>query len=154
MVYDLETRQDPRISWNELYLNIALLLSKRSSCNRMSVGCVVTTTDNRRILSVGYNGNYAGGPNCCDTVDPGLCGCSHAETNSLIKMNYDDRVEKKLYTTHSPCVMCAKQIINEGSIKQVIYHNQYRLLDGINLLHNNNIEVIWIKDLQVKCSFL
>lgn len=145
MLYDTTT--DSRIKWHELYLNFASLLAKRSSCQRTSVGCVVTTLDNRRVLSIGYNGNYSGGPNCCDTSQPGACGCSHAETNSLIKMNYDDRVEKKLYSTHSPCVNCAKHIINEGSIKQVIYNTQYRILDGILLLQNNNIEVIWIKDL-------
>lgn len=124
--------------WDEIYVEFAKKLSLRSTCKRLSVGCVITSFDHNRVLAIGYNGNYKGGQNCCDSDEPGKCGCLHAEENALIKMDYNDPVDKILYTTTSPCLMCAKRIIN-ADIKKVIFNQLYRNTDGIDLLIENDI---------------
>lgn len=127
-----------RLSFDDIFIEFAFLLSKRSTCSRARVGCIVTSFNNDSILSMGYNGNYRGGPNKCDSDELGNCGCLHAEDNCLIKMNFNDASRKKMYTTTSPCIICAKRIINAG-ISEVIYFNEYRKSDGIDLLTSSNI---------------
>ena len=139
-IYDHEHDEDPRPGWGSIYMNFAFALSERSSCNRASVGSVITSWDHNRVLAIGYNGNYRGGPNCCDTTQPGACGCLHAEENAIIKLDYNDHSAKILYTTVSPCVMCAKRILNAG-IMEVRYCIQYRDIKGLALLQNNGVTV-------------
>ena len=127
-----------RPSWDSIFMDFAVSLSRRSTCRRLNVGCVVVTRDNSRVLSVGYNGSYHGGPNDCDSDEPGNCGCIHAEANSLVKLDYNDPSSKLLYTTWSPCVPCAKLIVNAG-IAEVVYLNEYRKLDGVELLRNAGV---------------
>ena len=93
----------------------------------------MVSSDNTRVLAMGYNGNYAGGPDGCDSVVPGKCGCLHAEINALLKMDYHDPCEKHMYITLSPCVACAKAIINAG-IKKVFYDQKYRDDAGLAVL--------------------
>ena len=121
-------------------MNLALMLAKRSTCLRAHVGAVIVSEDNQRVLSIGYNGNYRGGPNCCDTSEPGLCGCLHSEDNACVKLNYNDPAGRKLYTTTSCCLACAKRIINAG-IKEVIYLNEYRKTEGLEILKQAGIIV-------------
>ena len=91
------------------------------------------------ILSIGYNGNYAGGPNTCDSLNEGKCGCIHSELNAIAKA--DNRIKDKiLFIAHSPCKACSKLIINSGFSK-VYYRNEYRLAEGLELLQKVNIEV-------------
>lgn len=148
-IYEFEGDERPR--WDDIYLTLALILSQRSTCKRASVGSVITSWDHTRVLSVGYNGNYRGGPNTCDTDVPGACGCVHGETNSIIKLNYNDPEDKRMYCTTSPCYNCAKMII-QANIREVVYHKRYRKTDGIELLQNNNIRVVWKK--HIKSDFL
>lgn len=128
-----------RPSFDDLYMNLAVMLSKRSTCARLHVGCVIVSDDNQRVLAIGYNGSWRGGPNGCDSTEPGNCGCLHAEENALIKMNYNDPAGKRLYTTTMPCVYCAKRIVNAG-IGEVIYLNEYRKKEGIELLQKAGIQ--------------
>ena len=130
-----------RLSWDDLYIGFARMLSGRSTCKRAKVGCVITSWDYNEVLSIGYNGNYKGGPNTCDNDEVGACGCLHAEENALIKLDYNSPVKKRLYTTTSPCLMCAKRIIN-ANINFVLYDNQYRDTSGIELLEKNNVQVL------------
>lgn len=130
-----------RPSWDDLYMNFANNLCSRSTCKRLRVGCVITSWDHNRVLAIGYNGNYARGPNVCDSEEPGNCGCLHAEENAIIKLDYNDHNMKRLYSAVSPCKMCAKRIINAG-ISEVVYSELYRSNDGITLLQNNGITVI------------
>lgn len=67
---------------------------------------------------------------CQDTV---VHNCVHAENNALVKLDYNDHARKKLYTTCSPCAMCAKLIVN-ARIDEVIYANEYRVRDGLDIL--------------------
>jgi len=121
-------------------MNFAESISERSYDPRFQVGAVVVTEDNSQVLAVGYNGNYAGGPNQVESETPGESGMLHAEINALLKMDYNNPKKKKLYLTLSPCRMCAKAIINSG-IKEVVYAEAYRDLSGIKLLKECGISV-------------
>ena len=128
-----------RITKEEMFMKVAEIVSIRSTCKRLQVGAVIVDPTLLYILSIGYNGNYAGGPNICDTDEIGLCGCVHAEINALVKA--DNRIKDKiLFTTNMPCANCAKLIINSGFSK-VYYRHKYRLIVGIELLKQTNIEV-------------
>ena len=134
-------RLNRRPKWYDIYLNFARIISLRSTCSRLQVGCIIASSDNNRILAIGYNGNYPGGPNICDSDEPGKCGCYHSEQNALIKLDYNDLTQKIMYVTASPCVMCAKGILLAG-IKEVWYTDQYRDTSGIQLLQKNGVTVI------------
>jgi dCMP deaminase len=129
-----------RPSWDEIWLEFAHSIAKRSYDPRFRVGAVVVTEDNSQVLAVGYNGNYSGGPNEVESETPGESGMLHAEINALLKMDYNNPKKKKLYLTLSPCRMCAKAIINSG-INEVVYAESYRDLSGINLLKECGISV-------------
>jgi len=135
-----------RPSFDEIYMNLAVDLAKRSTCKRANVGCVIVSIDNQRVLAIGYNGNYKHGPNQCDSDEPGNCGCIHAEDNACIKLNYNDSSKRKLYTTTSPCITCAKRIIN-AEIEEVIYLNAYRKTEGLQLLQSRGI---FVKQLEAR----
>lgn len=130
-------------------MRLAIDLSNRSTCARRHVGCVIVSSDNQRVLAIGYNGSWKGGPNACDSTEPGNCGDLHAEENALIKLDYNDPVSKKMYTTTMPCLMCAKRIINSG-IGEVIYLEAYRNTEGVELLEKAGIKVRQARDVQVK----
>lgn len=127
-----------RPTFDFIYMNLAFLLSERSTCSRKKVGCVIVSDDNQRVLSIGYNGSWRGGPNQCDSTEPGNCGCLHAEDNAIVKLDYNDRLRKVLYTTMSPCSACAKRIINAG-IGEVVYLEEYRTKHGIQILFEANV---------------
>lgn len=129
-----------RPSWDQIWMDFAENISKRSYDSRFQVGSVVVTEDNCQVLAVGYNGNYAGGPNEVESNIPGESGMLHAEINALIKLDYNNPKNKKMYLTLSPCKMCAKAIINAG-IKEVFYKEAYRDLSGIDLLLETGIKL-------------
>jgi len=118
-------------------MKFALLLSTRSTCDRLRVGCIITSSDFQRIYSYGYNGNAKGFDNRCDSAEPGRCGCIHAEANALIKCSIMDQ-QKVIFLTQSPCKMCAKMIVNSGA-SRVYYHSNYRLDEGLQVLSQGNI---------------
>lgn len=121
-------------------MKFAILLSGRSTCQRLRVGCIITSKDFQRVYSYGYNGNARGFENKCDSVEPGKCGCIHAEANALIKCSIIDK-EKIIFNTQSPCKMCAKMIVNSGASK-VYYFSNYRLSEGLQILTQAGIEVV------------
>ena len=121
-------------------MKFAHTISLRSCDPRHQVGAVVVTGDNTQVLAVGYNGNYAGGPNEVESKNPGESGMLHAEINALLKMDYNNPKFKTMYVTLSPCRMCAKAIINSG-IDSVIYRDQYRDTSGIDVLEDAGIKV-------------
>ena len=129
-----------RPSWDEVWMSFAKIISKRSCDNRHKVGAVVVTTDNTQVLSVGYNGDYAGGPNHTESDIPGMSGMIHAEINALLKMDYNNPKQKCMYVTLSPCKMCAKAMVNAG-IDFVIYDEPYRDLSGVELLNQAGVKV-------------
>ena len=130
-----------RPSFENIYLMLARTLSARSTCKRLQVGTVITTTDYRKVLAVGYNGNATGLHNGCDRDEPGNCGCLHSEENAVINCDAPRVTEKVVFVTHLPCVACAKRLINLGNVRKVFYWQEYRLRDSVEILTSVGIEV-------------
>ena len=128
-----------RPSFEEIYLNLAFIMAKRSTCHRLQVGTVITTTDYRQVLSVGYNGNASGLSNHCDTTEVGGCGCLHSEENAVINCNSARSVRKTVFVTHHPCALCAKRLINLGNVEKIYYGKEYRNKEGQKLLESVGI---------------
>ena len=135
-------KDSTRPSFEEIYFNLAFKLAERSTCLRLKVGTVITSTDFRKVLAVGYNGNATGLPNCCDRNEPGNCGCLHSEENAVINCDAPRYTDKFVFVTHLPCVQCAKRLINLGNVKKVLYNKEYRLKDSLKLFHSVGIETI------------
>ena len=126
-----------RIPLYEVYMRMAEELAKRSTCVRLQVGTVVTDALLQNVLAIGYNGNARGLPNKCDTSVPGQCGCIHSEVNALVKAPGSMR-DKVVFVTNSPCVMCAKLMINSG-VTHVFYRRAYRDPSGVELLSSASV---------------
>ena len=134
--------KDPRPSWDEYFMGIAKVVASRSNCSRRHVAAVIVK-DNH-ILSTGYNGTphgvkncFAGGcPRCGGKVESGThleeCLCVHAEQNAICQAAFFGHAVKDatIYITLSPCLTCAKLIINAG-IKEVVYGGDYAFLDTV-----------------------
>lgn len=116
-----------RPTLESIYMDLALSLSFRSTCQRLQVGTVIASLDLRKILAVGYNGNAAGLTNGCDHPHtPGACGCLHSEENAVIACDCPRSEPKLIFVTHLPCAMCAKRLVNLGNVRKVYYSNSYR----------------------------
>ena len=126
------------------YLRMARIWAENSYCTRRQVGAIVVK--DQRIISDGYNGTPSGFENICEddtnTTKPYVL---HAEANAITKLarSSNNSDGATLYVTASPCIECAKLIIQAG-IKRVVYGEKYRLEDGINLLKRANINVIYL----------
>jgi dCMP deaminase len=134
-----------RKSWNEVWMEMAHAVSNRSYDPRLKVGAIIVSDDNTQMLSLGYNGNYSGGPNEPESLEPGQSGFLHAEINALIKCDFNFHKNKIMFITHSPCRQCSKAIIN-GRISKVIYDIQYRDTTGIEILKASGISVFSLKE--------
>ena len=130
--------KNTRPTWAEVWMSVASKISERSIDERLSVGAVVVTEDNTQVLSVGYNGNYSGGPNKVESSNPGCSGLIHAEINALLKLDYNNPKPKKMYVTHFPCRMCAKSIVNSG-IKCVVYEQEYRDMSSLDIFKDADV---------------
>lgn len=131
-----------RPSFEQIYMQLAHALADRSTCSRLHVGTVITSTDYRKVLAVGYNGNATGLPNCCDRTEAGNCGCLHSEENAVINCDSPRAMEKHVFVTHLPCVQCSKRLINLGGVKRVYYCSDYRSSDSLEILASVGIEVM------------
>jgi len=126
-----------RPTFNDIYMKMAELIAMRSTCSRRQVGCIITTFDNTRVLSVGYNGNAKGLPNQCDNpTEHGKCGCIHAEENALIACSELAITPKKVFVTVFPCVMCLKKIVQLQNVKEIHFLDDYY---GNNFTFETNI---------------
>ena len=129
-----------RPTWPETWMTIARSIAERSYDPRLKVGTIIVTEDNTQMLSMGYNGNYKGGPHEPESFELGSSGFIHSEINALLKCDYHHPLKKHMYITHSPCRSCAKCIIN-GGIRRVVYDVKYRDLSGIELLRDVGVEI-------------
>ena len=126
------------------YLRMARRWAENSYCQRRKVGALVVK--DKMIISDGYNGTPSGFENVCEdennVTHPYVL---HAEANAITKLarSSNNSDGATLYVTASPCIECAKLIIQSG-IKRVIYAEKYRLTDGIDLLERANIEVKYL----------
>lgn len=122
-------------------MDLAVHLARRSTCSRLNVGTVITSRDYRKVLAVGYNGNASGLANSCDRIEEGNCGCLHSEENAVINCDSHRFIEKIVFVTHLPCVMCAKRLINLGGVQKVFYGKPYRSTDSLKLFDQVGIAV-------------
>jgi dCMP deaminase len=134
-----------RPSFETIYIRLAREIAARSTCSRLKVGTVITSTDFRKVLAIGYNGNATGLPNGCDRDEPGNCGCLHSEENAVINCDAPRFLEKIVFVTHLPCSMCAKRLINLGNVVQVFYAEEYRSRDSLTLFAQAGISVAQIR---------
>ncbi len=122
-------------------MRLAITLAERSTCARLKVGTVITSTDFRKVLAVGYNGNASGLHNGCDRDEVGNCGCLHSEENAVINCDSPRSTEKVVFVTHLPCSMCAKRLINLGNVRRVLYAHDYRRRDSVDLFAQVGVAV-------------
>ncbi len=126
---------------DQRYLKMAMTWAGNSYCKRRQVGALLVKE--KMIISDGYNGTPSGFENICeDENNHTKPYVLHAEANAITKVAKSNNSSEgaTLYVTSSPCLECAKLIIQAG-IKRVVFTESYRLDDGINLLKRANIEV-------------
>ena len=136
---------EKKIELDKRYLRMASIWSENSYCKRRQVGALIVK--DKMIISDGYNGTPSGFENVCeDENDVTYPYVLHAEANAITKIARSNNNSEgaTLYVTDSPCIECAKLIIQAG-IKRVVYSRQYRLDDGIQLLKKANIEVVFLE---------
>jgi len=126
-------------------MSIAKVVAQRSYDPRLKVGSIVVSADNTQMLSIGYNGNYKGGPHEPESLDAGQSGFIHSEANALIKCDFNFGKKKHMYLTHSPCRACAKLIVN-AEIARVVYDVPYRDMSGLEILTSMGIEVFSLEE--------
>ena len=129
--------------FDEFYMNTALNVAKLSYCERRKVGAVIVDKDKNNILSFGYNGTPSGEDNVCEIDNLTKPEVIHAEVNAIAKVAKSNNSTEgcTMYITLSPCVDCAKVIIQSG-IKTVYYLEEYKSKKGLELLEKTGIEVI------------
>ncbi|MDL2241335.1 dCMP deaminase family protein [Bacteroidales bacterium OttesenSCG-928-L03] len=135
---------DKQLLLDKRYLRMAHIWAENSYCTRRQVGALIVK--DQMIISDGYNGTPSGFENVCED-EQGLTKpyVLHAEANAITKIarSHNNSQGSTLYITASPCIECAKLIIQAGIIR-VVYAEKYRLTDGIELLERADIEVVFI----------
>ncbi|UCF95051.1 MAG: cytidine/deoxycytidylate deaminase family protein [Desulfobacterales bacterium] len=143
---------EQRPSWEEYFMDITLLVAKRSTCLRRAVGAIIVK--DKRVLSTGYNGAPTGIRHCLEVgclreqlnVESGarheLCRGIHAEQNAIIQAAYHGVSVKgaSLFCTNLPCSICAKMIINAG-IQQIYYRSGYADAISKQMLQEAGVEL-------------
>ena len=136
---------DKQILLDSRYLRMAKIWAENSYCIRRQVGCLVVK--DKMIISDGYNGTPSGFENICEENNVSFPYVLHAEANAITKLarSHNNSDGSTLYVTASPCIECAKLIIQSG-IKRVVYGEKYRLDDGLKLLARAGIETILMEN--------
>jgi len=127
--------------FDQSYLRMASVWAENSYCKRRKVGALLVK--DKMIISDGYNGTPSGFENICeDESGATKAYVLHAEANAITKVakSGNNSQGATLYVTASPCIECAKLIIQSG-ISRVVYRDEYRLTDGVDLLRRAGIEV-------------
>jgi len=142
-----------RPSWDDYFMAIAKVVASRSNCMKRKVAAIIVR--DKRIISTGYNGtprgvkncDEGGCPRCNNYADGGTkleeCLCSHGEENAIVQSAYHGIAIKggTLYTTYSPCLTCAKMIVNSG-IVEVVYNTDYPMGEtALKLLKEAGVQV-------------
>lgn len=140
----METLEEKQTKLDQRYLRMANIWAENSYCVRRKVGALIVK--DKMIISDGFNGTPAGFENVCEDEE----GVSkpyvmHAEANAITKIARSNNSSEgaTMYVTASPCIECAKLIIQAG-IQRIVYGEQYRLNDGIELLERAGIKVEYI----------
>ena len=136
--------------YDKRYMQMAAVWAGNSYCQRRKVGALIVK--DKMIISDGYNGTPTGFENICeDDTNTSKPYVLHAEANAITKIarSHNSSEGATLYVTASPCIECAKLIIQAG-IKRVVYGEHYRLTDGIELLQRAGIEVHYLPNDECK----
>lgn len=138
---------DKQLILDKRYLRMARIWAENSYCQRRKVGAILVS--GQMIISDGYNGTPAGLENVCED-DTGKTKpyVLHAEANAITKVARSNNSSQgaTLYVTASPCIECSKLIIQAG-ITRVVYQDEYRLTDGVDLLRRVGIECCHIPEI-------
>ena len=148
-----------RLSWDDYFMEITRLVSRRSTCLRRHVGAVIVR--DKRILATGYNGAPRGLAHCAETgclrekmgVPSGqkqeLCRGLHAEQNAIIQAALCGvSIEgSQIYSVTQPCVVCAKMIINSG-ITRVVFQDGYPDTLAEEMLNEAKVELVKVEEMQ------
>lgn len=146
-----------RPSWDEYFMQIVDVVKTRSTCLRRQVGAILVV--DKHIISTGYNGPPTGLAHCEETgclreqlgipsgERPELCRGVHAEQNAIIQAALHGVSTKgaTLYVSASPCVICAKMLINAG-VKRIVYEEEYPDELAFKLLKEANIDLVKLSD--------
>jgi len=124
----------------EAYMDTAKRFAELSHCNRLKVGAIIVKDD--RIISIGYNGMPSGWDNCCEEDGHTKAEVLHAEANAITKLakSTESGDGATLFITHSPCIDCAKLIVQSG-IADVYYDQKYRSDDGLVFLTKSGVRL-------------
>lgn len=127
------------------YMKMARIWAENSYCVRRQVGALIVR--DKMIISDGYNGTPSGFENICeDETGKTKPYVLHAEANAITKVAKSNNSSEgaTLYVTSSPCIECAKLIIQSG-IKRIVYADSYHSMDGIDLLKRVGIEIVKVE---------
>lgn len=144
MADTLHPYNDKQLQFDRRYLEMARIWAQNSYCKRRQVGALIVK--DKMIISDGYNGTPSGFENNCEDEDgktkPYVL---HAEANAITKVAKSNNSSENatLYITTSPCLECAKLIIQSG-IRRVVFSDKYRKEDGLLLLERASIEMVFI----------
>jgi len=140
----MNSSEDKQAQFDRRYLRMARIWAENSYCNRRKVGALIVKE--RMVISDGYNGTPTGFENICED-DSGNTKAYvlHAEANAITKVAQSSNSSKgaTLYTTASPCLECAKLIIQSGIVR-VVYGEEYRITDGLELLKRAGISTVFL----------
>lgn len=128
------------------YLRMAAIWAENSYCERRKVGALLVK--DKMIISDGYNGTPSGFPNVCESEEGvTLPYVLHAEANAISKVARSNNSSEgsTLYITASPCMECAKLIIQAG-IRRVVFSDLYRITDGLDLLRRAGVEILHLPE--------
>lgn len=140
-----DTQGQKQLMLDKRYLKMAGIWATNSYCERRKVGALIVK--DKMIISDGYNGTPAGFENVCEDEDfktkPYVL---HAEANAITKVakSNNSSQDATLYVTSSPCIECAKLIIQSG-ITRVVYSNRYSKTEGLDLLERAGIKIAYIE---------
>lgn len=139
---------DKLLLLDKRYLRMASIWAENSYCTRRRVGALLVR--DQMIISDGFNGTPAGFENICEDADgttkPYVL---HAEANAITKVarSNNSSAGSTLYVTASPCMECAKLIIQAGIVR-VVFRDIYRITDGLDILHRAGVETVHIPDIE------
>lgn len=140
----MENQNNKQEILDRRYMRMARIWAENSYCKRRQVGALIVK--NKMIISDGYNGTPSGFDNVCeDESGVTIPYVLHAEANAITKIARSNNSSEgaTMYVTASPCIECAKLIIQAG-IKRVVYGEKYRLEEGLDLLKKAGIETVFV----------
>ncbi len=148
----MEEIKEKRPDWDEYFMKLAALVAERSTCLRHNTGAIIVK--GKRVLTTGYNGAARGMKDCLElgclrdelNIPSGtrheICRAIHAEQNTIIQAGlYGINIDgATMFSTHTPCMICAKMIVNAG-IKEVVSYQEYADEEARKFLEKSGVKL-------------